>query len=109
MFLKRFHVLISVLQDCAGSLSEVVSNDSLDWSLWSIWATEGKLIIGNRNLYSAALKGVHAEWNPVIMTLSIFIVLWCCYISIDNCLVIQQFEIPWIMLFLVKCGFVNFP
>jgi len=110
MFLIWFEILIPILQNCTSTLTKVVSNDSLNRSLWSIWTAKGELIIGDWNLNSATLQCVHAEWNTEVVAFSILIVLRCCYIPVDNCLVIQQFEIPRIMTrVLVECRSVNFP
>ena len=101
--------LVSVLQVPARRFSEVVTDNTFDRCLWSIWTSKCELFIGQRNLISTILQRAHAEWHPSIVAFSVNIVLWCGHISIDNCSVIEQFEISYVVRLLIVLGSVHLP
>lgn len=99
MLLVLFNVFVPVLQLSTGPLSKVIADDPVNRRLRSIGTAERELLVGQRDLHSALLKRVHTERNPVVVAFSEFVVLGCRHVSIDNCLVVQQFEISRIIRF----------
>lgn len=83
-----FQVPISILQVSAGTLTEVVTNDTINWRLGSIWSAIGELLLWQRDLDSTTLEGIHSERNSIIVALSELVVLGCRHISLDNCFIV---------------------
>ena len=93
IFLEAFEMMISALEVVAGIFTEVIVNDSFNWSLRSVWFAICELFFWKSDLLAAIFKCVHTEWNSVVMSLPILVVLRSCNVSINNWFIIQQFEI----------------
>ncbi len=77
-------MMISALEVVAGIFTEVIVNDSFNWSLRSVWFAICELCFWKSDLLAAILKCVHTEWNSVVMSLPILVVLRSCNVSINN-------------------------
>ena len=109
IFLVLLQTLISILDIASRILSEVVANDPIDRSLWPVGSSESKLLIRKGDLVATALQGTHSERDSGIVTLSVFVVLGGRGVSVYNCSVVKQLEIPDIVTLLVVLGLVDFP
>ena len=84
ILLILLQALVPILQGARGGLTEVISNDSIDWCLRSVWPTVGKLLLRQRDLHTTIFEGAHAEWDPVIVALTVNVVLRGRHVSSDN-------------------------
>ena len=105
IFLEAFEVMISALEGVTGIFTEVIVNDSFNWGLRSIWFSICELLFWKSDLLAAHFKCIHAEWNSVVMSLPIIVVLRSCNVSINNWFIIQQFEVSGIDCWIFFCPF----
>ena len=76
---------VTTLQLVAGLLSEVVANDSVYGSLRSVWFSEGEVLLGKGNGSGGIFKSRKSERDSGIVGLSEFVILFCSYLSVEDC------------------------
>ena len=109
LFFEVLHLPISLLKICTSCFSKVISDNSHDWSLWSICSTISKSFIGKTNSSMMSLQSWHPKRNSRVMVFSVVVELFCCYHTIDSWLFVKLlkiFRVIWICQF--SC-FMEFP
>ena len=109
LFFEVLHLSISLLKICTCCFSEVISDNSHDWCLWSICSTICKSFIGKTNSSMVSLQSWNPEWNSRIMVFSVIVEFFCCYHSIDSWLLVKLLEIFWIIRVSKFSSLVEFP
>ena len=71
-----FYLMISSLKGGSSHFTVVVSNDSVDWSLWPISSSIREGPLWKRDISTGLLQCTHTKWNSRVICLSKLVVIF---------------------------------
>ena len=104
-----FYLMISTLKIGSSHFTVVVSNDSVDWSLWSISSAVRKGLLRKWNISTRLFQSTHTKWNSRVICLSKLVVIFGCNHSRNCCLLVKFFEVTWIVWIIIGSSVVILP
>lgn len=104
-----FYLMVSSLKSSSGHFTVVMSDDSVDWSLWSISSSIREGPLWKRDIPTGLFQCAHTKWNSRVICLSKLVVIFGCNHSSNSCLLVKFFEVAWIVWIIISASIVILP